>query len=415
MGVDRWVDPILTWVGAAAVIAYLVYIHQRRTRSSLEGAMLVLLYALGALYVIRGFYWLSDDPRLEVLTYVPVSLVPLATTLFVEALLRRHTRLILKLFVGAGTVVFFTLNLVPLIERAAYFAGYRIFALTTFAWLGLVLVTRRRRAHSPVENRFINAFVLVLAFGFLVTMTDVRLRPEWLPLRMGGLGGLIFVYTCVRVTDLAESTGVLLWEIAGFAFKAAVLTVIAVLMAGTATPHVYVPVFFVALALVLLHTILDRIRELRVQGRHTSFYQWLVDARTHSLDEFIDSLDQLPLADDHLVLREADLDGYDPARMALTFDAAHPIWTLSGLRTELAQVTQEDDINDQLIALLEEHQMTHVTLLGRDPHAFFLLNLPQFAGSHTPVLEVALIQKYSRLLRWRGEGEGEGEGGKRGP
>ena len=42
--------------------------------------------------------------------------------------------------------------------------------------------------------------------------------------------------------------------------------------------------------------------------------------------------------------------------------------------------------------------MTHVALLSQKPYAFLLLNLPQFTSTHNPMLELALLQKYARLL-----------------
>src|SRR2546422_1649305 len=91
MGVDLTTrtDLVLTWVGAAGVIAYTVYIHGQRSRSPLEARTLFLLYALGTLFLVRGFYWLYDGPWLETLRFVPTTLLPLAATLFVEGLRRR--------------------------------------------------------------------------------------------------------------------------------------------------------------------------------------------------------------------------------------------------------------------------------------------------------------------------------------
>ncbi|MCH8000660.1 MAG: hypothetical protein IIA34_03215 [Proteobacteria bacterium] len=65
--------------------------------------MLVLLYCLAALFISRGFYWLTEDEWLQVPSFVPATLLPLPVALFVEALMRRHIRPAFKVFVAVGT------------------------------------------------------------------------------------------------------------------------------------------------------------------------------------------------------------------------------------------------------------------------------------------------------------------------
>lgn len=393
MGLETWTDFLLNWLGVGGLIAYAVYIHGNRQRGGLEMMMLILLYTLAVLYISRSFYWLTDDFLLQVLSFIPATLIPLPITLFVEALMRRHVPLALKIFVVAGTLVCFVMNLVPDVNRRTLWIISIVVTLGTLAWLGLIALFRNRARHAPMENRLINGCAAALAFAFLLTATDVGLGPAWLHFRLGGIGALIFVYVCVRLTDPGESAAALFRELSAIAAIAlGGLGAFALLVPG-AEADLYVAIFVVLLASVLLYAIFGRLRA----KRQPTFFRWLLDASTGSVDGFIDALHGLPLANDHRILRGADVDAYGPEIMAATFDDANAVWGIGRLRAELTNESRRDGA-ERLIGMLEQNHMTHVALLATRPHAFLLLTLPQLAGGHNPMLEIELIQKFARLL-----------------
>ncbi len=398
MGFETWTDPILSFVGAAGAIAYIAHIHRDRSRSYLELMMLVLLYCLAALFISRGFYWLTEDERLQVTSFVPATLLPLALGLFVEALTRRHLRPSFKVFMAVGTLACVVLNLVPLVSRDDLWTISKVVTLGTFAGLALVVAFRDRRGHAPMENRLITGVTTALAIAFVLALTDLQIAPSWLHFRLGGIGGLIFVYVCVRFTDPDESWVFVVRELFWVGAGALVVTsTLAVLAPGGAT-DLYFAMFFVSFSFVLLFIILERLRSLRRDSQSTSFFRWLLDARTGSINDFIDSLYRLPLAREHLVVRGSDLDLYEPAEMADVLDGADAVCTLSSLRAGLGKRQDDREGTEQLIGLLEQNGMTHVALLSQKPYAFLLLNLPQFTSTYNPMLEMALLQKYARLL-----------------
>jgi hypothetical protein len=398
MGFETWTDPILSFVGAAGGMAYIAHIHRDRSRSYLELMMLVLLYCLAALFISRGFYWLTEDEWLQVPSFVPATLLPLAVALFVEALMRRHVRPAFKVFVAVGTLVCFVLNLVPLVSREDLWTISRVVTLGTFGWLALLVAFRDRTEHAPMENRLINGVTTALAFAFVLALTDLQIAPSWLHFRVGGIGGLIFVYVCVRLTDPDESWVFLVRELFWVGAGALVVTSTFAVLAPDGATDFYVAIFFVSFSFVLLFTILERLRGLRRDSYNTSFFRWLLNARTGSIDDFIDSLYRLPLAREHLIVRGSDLDLYEPEEMADVLDGADAVCTLSSLRAGLVKRQHDREGTEQLIGLLEQNGMTHIALLSQKPYAFLLLNLPQFTSTHNPMLEMALLQKYARLL-----------------
>src|SRR5689334_12000029 len=99
-------EALVSWVSIYGVINALRVYRKQAARSRLERCAVFLLYALGALLLVRGFFWLSGSRLLGSLTYLCGTLVTLAVALYVEALLRRHLALGVKLLVLIGTVVF---------------------------------------------------------------------------------------------------------------------------------------------------------------------------------------------------------------------------------------------------------------------------------------------------------------------
>lgn len=398
MGFETWTDPILSFVGAAGSVAYIAHIHRDRSRSYLELMMLVLLYCLAALFISRGLYWLTEDERLQAPSFVPATLLPLPVALFVEALMRRHIRPAFKVFVAVGTLACFVLNLVPLVSREDLWTISRVVTLGTFAGLAFMVAFRDRGEHSPMENRLISGFTTALAISFVLALTDLGIAPSWLHFRLGGIGGLIFVYICVRFTDPDESWVFVVRELFWVGAGALVVTSAFAVLAPDGAADLYVAIFFVSFSFVLLFTVLERLRGLRRDSQNTSFFRWLLETRTGSINDFIDSLHRLPLAREHRVVRGPDLDLYEPEEMGDVLEGTDVVCTLSSLRAGLIKRQHDREGTEQLIGLLEQNGMTHVALLSQKPYAFLLLNLPQFTSTHNPMLELALLQKYARLL-----------------
>ena len=148
-------DILVTWLGAFGVFAYLRYIHQGRSRSAQEGRTLFLLYCGAALFLLRGFFWASGyDPLLGALSFIPITLFPLAVTLLVESMLRRHAPPVLKFYVAGGTVVFLALTLTGhLAVSKVLSGGWMIFMLSVLLALAWMIVARNRADLSPAENR----------------------------------------------------------------------------------------------------------------------------------------------------------------------------------------------------------------------------------------------------------------------
>src|SRR5262245_21670275 len=221
-------DLFVTWAAAFGVFAYALYLRQSRIRSTLESRALFLLYCAGTLFLLRGFYWLTDEHSLlGVLTFIPVTLFPLACTLFVEALLRRHVSLFLKVYVAAGTMGFLALDI---FDRRLPFSshlliGLLIFLVSTLAALTYVILRRDRGDLSAAENRLVDAVAAGCIALIPLVVTDYRKVVDWVPVpRMSGIAALLFVNALMRPPNEVRPRRALAWDALGLGARAAIVS-----------------------------------------------------------------------------------------------------------------------------------------------------------------------------------------------
>lgn len=394
-------DIFVTWAAAFGLLAYASYLSRGRIRSTLEKRTLFLLYCAGALFLIRGFFWLLDEnPLLGVLTFVPVTLFPLASTLFIEALLRRHVSLFLKLYVFAGTIAFLYLDL---FDRLAFqtdlLIGLLLFLVSTLAALTVQVVTRDRRQLSTAENRFIDTIATVSIALIPLAVTDYRKVFDWIRVpRMGGIAGLLFVYALMRPAGDARPVRAVGLEAVGMMARSVIVAVVLVAALGVTGIASFFDALAVALATVLVTIVLERLKALQLENREASFLRWLLRADAGSLEGLIGSLRDLPLTEEHITLKGADLEPYDVAAISRMLTEGSAVLSLSSLRHEVAvRGETASEAIEELVHILEKYDMTHVALVCRQPPTLLLLNLP-LVGTQLYETQMRLIQKHFRLL-----------------
>ncbi|MEM5427942.1 hypothetical protein [Cupriavidus oxalaticus] len=399
-------DVTVTWLGALGCGLYLHFLWTRREAGT--GTGLFLFGVLTALLAVRGFAWLLGGPLLGRLVFAAATLLPIATTLFAEQLLRRHHPLWLKLLALGVSVMFFAINLVadlstnvPLL--LAFLACY---ALVT-ASNGWFLLWLRDADLSSNEERLARAVVVVVALAVPLAATDFREELGHVPVRLGALGALAFVYVLLNLSDSQRVVRGLLAHIAA-ALVFAVVLAGAMALASHGPGQGFVQACLrgmpVALAWVLLTAIFVRIRAVSLAGDGNAFLRWLLHARLDTPDGFLHSLRRLPQTADHVVLGDAELAGY----------ALGELFALAGKRREPVSIGDARawarqpqgggtgsgiEAAEQLIDLMERHEMTHALLIARQPAMVVLLNLPQGANAAIGELRAAVILRLARHLR----------------
>lgn len=391
-------DAALAWIGALGISIYLRYIHTRRSRSLLEQRMLLLLYCLLAFCIARGFWSLFPGRWVSAATLAPAVLLPLAATLFVEGMLRRHVSLPLKIMVASGSVVFSIWNLLPSGRDAVFFKPFTGYVLVSIAWLGWVMIRRDRKDLASMENRYADAASMAFLTATLCSLTELGLRPAWLPYGLGGLGALMFLHTCVHLTDHRMRRKSILVDLARYLLEGAAIAGIYALVVHTSDAQTILMVFLLSSSFVFIFGIRWRLRSLGRRRQDISLRRWLVDAEMGTLDAFIAALHHAPWGVQPLFLREDALTEYDHPTIGRYLAGRSGMATLGQLRTRLRSSSGDRGAAEQLVDLLESNDMTHVALLGEDPLTLLLVNLPDVAGVEAASAEIALVQKFARLL-----------------
>ena len=311
------VNAMLVWLAAASITRYVLYVRAQRSRSVLEQRMLVLLYCMGAYFVLRGVHELAPGRWTATMAVAPVTLLPLAATLLVEGMLRRHVPLALKVWASAGALVLFAWNLMPGGRSNVFLVPFAGYVIVTLASLAVLMLVRDRSDVSPFENRFIDTACVACVVGEALALTDLGLRPSWSPYGLSGLGGLIWVHCSVRQTGARERKLVVFAEVGRFMLHAAAITTVFAVLVPRAPLQVTLLIFVMSWSFVLLLNTIGRIRALRMQHRaEGSFARWLVDVPARTVEEFCESLRHAPWAADPLVLTGRSLEGYDECAVA---------------------------------------------------------------------------------------------------
>jgi hypothetical protein len=399
------VDVLVTWVGAATLVRYLVVINRRRERSPLERRATFLIGTLAALCLLRGFSWLHPDVRwLGVLMLVPATLLPLAMTLFAEGLLRRHLERSMKALAVVLTAATFLVNVISGIVGADdLIANYVLVGalLVMMGVLGVALLGRDRASLSRAESGLVQVCVVVTIIGLPLAATDFRFLLGFPPVRLGTLAILLFCYTLARRPGGRAPLASWSRDVGRVLIRAAVVCGLLLLAMRPAPRELMIPLFVLASALVLAFGVNDRLARTTAHGERAALLRWLARPPATTLRDFRRELHHLPLTTDALVLEEADLAPYDRDALRAALAGNRPVRSLVQLRADSAAnsaVSHRHPLAargaDELTDLLERSEMTHVALIGDSPLSLLLANVPELPGAEDADLTLAAVVRH---------------------
>ena len=392
------VDVLVTWIGAAALARYLWTLATRPGRSLLETRARFLVGMLAALLFVRGFAWLLPNHRwLDWLVFLPVSLLPIAMTLFAEALLRRHAPLWLKTLATGLSAAAFVANFARFWVQTgdrpsaidAVILGAVLVTMLALAWL---LLRRDRASLSASENSLVRVCAVLAAIGLPLSVTDFRTAFGAPPVRLGTLAALLLCYSLLRAPDEGTELRGWLRDLWRLLVKAALACAFVVLALGTANAAFVVPLSALAVALLLAFSILDRLRDASASTTRNDLLRWLGRATPQSASEFVAELAALPLTSDATVVEGADLAAYDKDGLVKTF-SNRVVYSLA----ELRRVRDGDANNargaDELTDLLERRGATHVALISRSPARLLVATLPELGYADETALALTAVAR----------------------
>jgi hypothetical protein len=396
-------DVVVTWLGAVGTGLYVSFLWQRSSPTAFTRAVLFLLVCTFTILALRGFYWMSGSSALGRVVFAAASLLPLAITLVTEQLLRRHHPLLLKLVAAGATVLFQVLNLFFNLATsdALLIAFAMCLALVVLANAVLLLAADPAELAAN-EQRQARAVLIAALLAAPLVVTDFREQLAAIPVRLGAIGALMLVYVLLHGVD---STRVGRRLLARLVFSLAAACVLA-LAFGAATQGIGAPLYEatvrglpVAHAWVLLTMIFVRIASVSSRDSGQRFLRWLLLARLESAEAFLRSLKRLPQTEEHIVLAAEDLRGYTVDLM-LKLEQGRREPVSLGVARALAREGAAQDVEaaEQIVDLLERHEMTHVLVITAEPPLVVLLNLPQGIDEATGSLRAGVIQRLARRL-----------------
>jgi hypothetical protein len=395
-------DVAITWAGAAGCAYYLrsLYAHGRPG----SGAQRFLMLLLTSLLFVRGLAWLTGDPILKRLTLAVACWLPLAMTLFIERVLRRHHPLWLKVFALGTSVIFFLLDVfVGLPGHRAWLMAF----LACFAWIllgnGWVLFARRSGDLSAGEERLAGLLFVIAAVSLPLVASDFRTVTGAGSIRMGAIAALLFTYGMLGSVLRTASPAAWLLRFSVLLIPALVLSV----LIGLAIQGIEVEawrsatmrIWPVAYAWMLLTGIVVSARAIRSEGSAEHFLGWLARARLDSTESFLSQLGGSPDAATHVVLGPGDLTDYRPDVLALLPDAHDGVASLALAREQRSAGTDGlTESAEQWIDLFERTQMTHGFVATRSQPRVVLVSLPATTPSVAAELRLSVMEHIARQL-----------------
>ena len=399
------VDVLVTWVGAVTLLRYRLALRRRRERSALEKRTGFLVSALALLLFLRGFAWISGNHKLlGALMLLPANVLPLAMTLFVEGLLRRHvSRWIKWLAVILSAAAATTTIVLRSISGTDPRPNFVLLAslLLMMGVLGVALARRDRASLSRSENGLVRACLIVTLVSLPLVATDFHLDIGWPTPRLGTIGTLLFCYTLLRRPQ--EHSRLAWWarDVGRLLLRAAIVCLLLLVALRTAPRELLAPLFALATALVLSVAIADRLTNTNVSRTEAALLRWLARPPANSLQGFVRELHHLPLTADALVIEAPDLSMYDHDALCAALATGKPVHSLARLREERAVRTERRAAAargaDQLTDLLERTEMTHVALLSGSPLRVLLANIPELPSAADAELALGAVVRHGQL------------------
>lgn len=395
------VDVAITWAGAAgcAYYLYFLYAHGRPGVAALRFLTLLLT----ALLLVRGFAWLAPQAALGRVTFAIATWLPLAVTLFVERVLRRHHPLWFKLLALATTVVFFLCDVVAnLPEQRLWLQAFLACFVIVMSINAILLLARSNAALSFGEARLADLLLLIAALSVPLVISDFRTLVGVTPVRLGAIAALLFV--CGMLGSAARSMSVAAW-----ALRFLLLLALAIGFAGLAGLasqgldfdswwQATLRIWPVAYAWMLLTGIVVNARAIASAGSDGVFLRWLARAPLDSVEQFLSVLGSSPDAESNIILRANDLADYRTEALTRWVDAKGGVASLAAARAPRGD-SELADSAEQWVDLLERTQMTHGFLARESPPTVVLVNLPGTTSAAAAELRLSVVQHIARQLR----------------
>lgn len=364
------------------------------TRRVRFGLWLVMIL-LGA----RVLSWLTGIGLFSAAMFIAAALMPLATIMIAEGLLRRHAGPTVKYASLAATIVLLVLALCPesLVEpgRSWFLCAAQ---LAGFALAGWMLLRRDRASLTASENWLVDRMILPLVLILPLLLTDFRFDGFDLPVR---LGGIAILFTCWIVVGMGRghfSQGETIRAFLVLAASACAAGIGVAVMEGLSLTG-GVQTVAVIFAACLLAAIFSDSQHLAAAERQRSLLAHIAGHGTMDAAGFLAMLRRIWLVEDALTLEAADLKDFDGQALAALFER-DPVRRAGDFRATWAAGSPEE----QMAALFERYGATHILMADRQPLTLLALKIPGMVSGRAIETELRAMQRVAMLLSERHDG-----------
>lgn len=387
-------EGINNFIAAIGLGAYLAQICRNRTRSLLESRLSIFLSSLMLIYGLRAVHYsMGAGPLLKSFVLFASAMLPFALVLFIEGLLRRHFHIVIKLFSMTGSLA---LGVWALTATAGswYFAALASFQVIVLAIVVYTCLNRDQATLSESENRYINGIGVAAIVAVPLLVSDFRAVFSWDIPRMGALGGLVFAYSLVKLSEKHRKRDIskeLVYIMAIDLVGAAIFCLIWKDFAS----------FMIAYSVILtMHFFILLVKQLVLQER-SKIQDWVF-----GLVESIQTKKVQEIADFHglllermgtqsiLPITEENLSGFNIAALKTLFDS-QDVLELPALRKAAGHCLAAQ----QMAYLLESHQMNQAHMIGKDPFYLILVNAPAIGKAGDYQNEMQILKSFLSLIQ----------------
>ncbi len=382
-------DLIVNGLALAALLAAIVAMRGGQGAGPVERRLRALYIAIALLLALRTWAWAAPHPLIAIPVLAAASWVPLLALRLVEQLVRRHAPRRLK-WLALGGAIGFTAAAILIggFWPYALLTGLALFQIVTFGWAGMLLHNRLPGELAPSEERIADTLVLAFIVAIPLAASDFRAILPDLPVRMGGLGVLIFLIAASRLPTGFAAPRLLLADLSGLLLFAALLAGGAGLFVTALESADLVRLAVLAFAASAATLIMFRIGEARlIERMRPSLLKAFAQLPDRAGEESL--LGAHPLLAGGTLIEGEALGLYDQAAVAAS--ARRRVVTASSSMDEEAKATARN--------LLDSAAATHLVRLSQYPPRFLAVAAGELTGAGALAAELDMLSRLAERPR----------------
>lgn len=387
-------DSVVSLAGLLGLVLFGRVLRRQQPRPTVTRRFLFAIQVVGAIMAVRLVQWVTGSDGVGRLTFAVASLVPIASLLVAEALVRRHAPPALKIWTAAGTGLFVLVAVVASREHAVpatlSLAGFQAL---TFAALAVFVLGRDRQSLSVAENTTIDRLALSLVLIFPLALTDFRTEMWDLPVRLSGIAILVLCWLGLTLRRNRTTQSDVVAAVAAFAVGL-LATAVVIAQLATLDTRATVQVMAVILSVGLLALVYVQARQIRREDRAGLVLDVLADTRLDDHAAFLSALQTRALTSGALILEDGTLEDFDTA-FRKHFD-----------REPIVCSTRLDHLGGLQVAeqfewFFKKFDASHAMLVSKQPFRVMALKIPALAQSGQLEQELKIAQRIAMMLAKR--------------